>query len=861
MGVRAVPGQERGVAHGRWRPVPPCCILAATVSDLLDSLRRALADRYSVERELGRGGMATVFLAEDVKHHRPVAIKVLHAELTAALGAERFLREIEIAARLQHPHIVPLYDSGAAAGALYYVMPFVEGESLRDRLTREKQLPLEDALRIASEVAGALAYAHSHGIVHRDIKPENIMVSADSAVVADFGIARAVTAAGEAQQLTGTGAILGTPAYMSPEQATGSADVDGRGDEYSLACVVYEMLVGEPPFTGPTAQAVIARHSLDLVSPPSIVRATIPDAVEAAILRALSKVPADRYPTTTLFAEALNAPSAATGAVRRATLERGLARPRSQWWGVVPLAAAVAIAAGYVVVRSLGPARVASGGGLDPRRVAVLYFADDSKDHTLGYLADGLTEALIEELRPVPSLTVISRNGVAPYRDPGVPPDSVARALKVGTLVGGDVEMAGGGRGFRLSVRLIDGASGADFKRASFEQPAGAVLAIRDSLAQKVAEFLRGRLGEELRLREQRAGTQSIEAWSLVQQGERARKEAEARLQADDPAGAFAAFQRADSLLARAETPDPLWVEPVLQRGWIAHRQARLTRAQKDAAQLLGVALGHAERSLRMAPRDPRALELRGTVRYTMWLLQLSSDSAAQTRLLASARQDLETATGADPSLAGAFSTLSHLYYQIEDVPAAVLAARKAYEEDAYLTVATDVLWRLFIGSYDLEQFTQAKRWCDEGTARFPRYYRFAECRLWLMTTEAAEPDVGEAWRLYAAIDTLTPAPLKPFELHRASMIVGAILARAGQTDSARHVLVAARGDARVDPQQELVAVEAFARTLLGEQGEAIELLKQYVAANPAHMFKRGGDISWWWRDLRKDPRFSQLER
>src|SRR5438445_172674 len=546
-------------------------------------------------------------------------------------------------------------------------MPFVEGESLRDRLTREKQLPLEDALRIASEVAGALAYAHSHGIVHRDIKPENIMVSADSAVVADFGIARAVTAAGEAQQLTGTGAILGTPAYMSPEQATGSADVDGRSDEYSLACVVYEMLVGEPPFTGPTAQAVIARHSLDLVSPPSIVRATIPDAVEAAILRALSKVPADRYPTTTLFAEALNAPSAATGAVRRATLERGLARPRSQWWGVVPLAAAVAIA----------------------------------------------------------------------------------------------------------------------------------VLAIRDSLAQKVAEFLRGRLGEELRLREQRAGTQSIEAWSLVQQGERARKEAEARLQADDPAGAFAAFQRADSLLARAETPDPLWVEPVLQRGWIAHRQARLTRAQKDAAQLLGVALGHAERSLRMAPRDPRALELRGTVRYTMWLLQLSSDSAAQTRLLASARQDLETATGADPSLAGAFSTLSHLYYQIEDVPAAVLAARKAYEEDAYLTVATDVLWRLFIGSYDLEQFTQAKRWCDEGTARFPRYYRFAECRLWLMTTEAAEPDVGEAWRLYAAIDTLTPAPLKPFELHRASMIVGAILARAGQTDSARHVRVAARGDAR----------------------------------------------------------------
>jgi len=831
------------------------------VPDLLESLREALADRYAVERELGRGGMATVFLAEDRKHHRSVAIKVLHAELTAALGAGRFLREIEIAARLQHPHILPLYDSGAAAGFLYYVMPYVEGESLRDRLTREKQLPQDDALRIATEVAGALAYAHSRGVVHRDIKPENIMLSGGTAVVADFGIAHAVTAAGDRQHLTQTGTVIGTPAYMSPEQATGSTEIDGRSDQYSLACVVYEMLVGEPPFTGPTAQAVIARHSLDMVSPPSIVRSTIPDAVEAAILRALAKLPVDRYATTALFAEALNAPSAATGAVRRATLERGLARPQSKWWRVVPVAAAVAVVGGYLVVRSLGPARVASGGGLDPRHVAVLYFADDSKDHTLGYLADGLTEALIEELRPVPSLTVISRNGVAPYSDPGVPPDSVARALKVGTIVRGDVELAGGGRGFRVFVRLIDGASGADFKRASFEQPAGAVLAIRDSLAQRVAEFLRARLGEEVRLREQQASTHSIVAWSLVQQGERARKDAEARLQADDMDGAFAGFQHADSLLARAEAADAQWVEPMLQRGWIAHRRARLTRDRKGAAQLLGAALGHAERALRMAPNDPRALELRGTVRYTTWLVEVSPDSAAQATLLAGARKDLETATQADPSLAGAFSTLSHLYYQTEDVPAAVLAARRAYEEDAYLTVASDVLWRLFIGSYDLEQFTQAKRWCDEGGARFPRFYRFAECRLWLMTTDAAEPNVSDAWRLYAEIGAETPPPLKPFEMHHAAMIVGAIIARVGQADSARHVLVAARGDAKLDPQRELVAEEAFARTLLGEQGEAIELLKQYVAANPAHMFKRGGDISWWWRDLRKDPRFSQLER
>ncbi len=224
-------------------------MLAATVADLLTILRQAVADRYTVERELGRGGMATVFLAEDVKHRRPVALKVLHPDLAAALGAERFLREIEIAARLQHPHILPLYDSGTAAGFLYYVMPYVEGESLRDRLMRERQLPLDDALRIATEVAGALAYAHSHGIVHRDIKPENILLAGGTAVVADFGIARAITAAGPAagEPLTQTGTVVGTPAYMSPEQATGRSEIDGRSDQYSLACVVYEMLVGEPP--------------------------------------------------------------------------------------------------------------------------------------------------------------------------------------------------------------------------------------------------------------------------------------------------------------------------------------------------------------------------------------------------------------------------------------------------------------------------------------------------------------------------------------------------------------------------------------------------------------------------------------
>src|SRR6266487_5594526 len=481
------------------------------VPDLLETLRDALAERYAVERELGRGGMATVFLAEDLKHGRPVAIKVLHPELAAALGggAERFLREIAIAARLQHPHILPLYDSGAAGGLLFYVMPYVEGESL--------------------------------------------------------------SAAGEAHHITQTGTVIGTPAYMSPEQATGSVEIDGRSDEYSLACVTYEMLVGEPPFTGSTAQAIIARHSLDSVSPPSIVRATIPDTVERAILRALAKVPADRYPTTALFAEALAAPGAPLGAAARRTTR---ATPAARWIGLprgvvlAGVALVVAIAGWGVLARVRGRARPGGveGGGLDPRHIAVLYFDDLTPKQDLAYLADGLTEALIADLKGVSGLEVISKNGVAPYRNPDIAPDIVARALGVGTIVRGSVEAAGDR--YRTSVRLIDGGSGVDFGRASFALPQGNVLEIRDSIAGDVATFLRQHLREEVRLREEEAGTKSPEAWALVQQAEKARKDAAALAGGDAAAvaGAAAGYARADSLLELAERADAKWVEPVVQR-------------------------------------------------------------------------------------------------------------------------------------------------------------------------------------------------------------------------------------------------------------------------------------------------------
>ncbi|HET7039474.1 MAG TPA: serine/threonine-protein kinase, partial [Gemmatimonadales bacterium] len=271
-----------------------------------EKLEAALAGTYAIERALGEGGMAFVYLANDVKHGRAVAIKVLKPELAASLGAERFLREIQITAKLQHPHILPLYDSGAADGMLYYVMPFVLGEALSDTLAREKQLSIPDAVQITREVAEALAHAHSFGLVHRDIKPDNVMMSNGHAVVADFGIARAMTEAG-ADKLTQTGMAVGTPAYMSPEQAAGDSEVDGRADIYSLGCVFYELLVGQVPFTGPNAMAIMARHVMDTVTAPSIMRPTIPPEIEDIVFKALEKLPADRYRTAQEMVDALKA--------------------------------------------------------------------------------------------------------------------------------------------------------------------------------------------------------------------------------------------------------------------------------------------------------------------------------------------------------------------------------------------------------------------------------------------------------------------------------------------------------------------------------------------------------------------------
>jgi len=332
----------------------------------LERLASALADRYRIERELGAGGMATVYLAEDVRHRRKVAIKVLHPELSAVLGPDRFLKEIELTANLQHPHILPLFDSGTVDGLLYYVMPFVEGETLRSRLTREHQFPIVEAVRIATDVAGALEYAHKRGVVHRDIKPENILLHEGRPQVADFGIALAVQQAG-GSRMTQTGMSLGTPQYMAPEQAMGDKGVDARADVYALGAVTYEMLTGEPPFTGPTAQAIVAKVMTE--SPRSLLsqRPSVPAEVEGAVLTALEKLPADRFDGAARFAEAMGNPAfRATGRAGGTTRPAGSAPiAHAGWkWAAVALALMAVVSGGVAV-------RVVTRDGARPRDVGL----------------------------------------------------------------------------------------------------------------------------------------------------------------------------------------------------------------------------------------------------------------------------------------------------------------------------------------------------------------------------------------------------------------------------------------------------------------------------------------------------------
>jgi serine/threonine-protein kinase len=845
------------------------------VPDLLERLNATLGERYQIQRELGRGGMATVFLATDLKHDRQVAIKVLHPELAAALGPERFDREIRFAAKLQHPNILGLFDSGQVDGLLYYVMPFVQGESLRGRLDREQLLPIDAALRIAHEVADALGYAHMLGIIHRDIKPENIMLSGGHALVADFGIARAVSEAGSNEKLTETGVAIGTPLYMSPEQAAGDP-VNATSDIYSLACVLYEMLAGHPPFGGTNSRQIMARHAVEQVPSLQVVRDTVPDEVEDAVLSALSKVPADRPQTAAAFAEMLGDVPSTSGprySVSRARLSRQVTRAHAAQPGAVTLTvrrrslvgaalAAVVVlgAAGVAWYLTRGRPVTTGAGGPDRRSIAVLYFEDQSPKHELGYLADGLTEELIATLRGVRGLTVVSKGGVAPFREAKVTRDSIARALQVGTLVTGSVEPELDS--IRVTVRLLDDA-GTELDKATFMKSAKDVVGLTQSLGDEAANQIRKRIGEEVRLVRTRAATSSTDAWAMYQRAVQARDRGDALSGAGNDSGFAREYLTADSLAATAAGLDAQWAAPILLRGRLAYWRSR--RALDDpglANRMLETGLAQAERALALDKNDPDALALRGDLKYWRWLYPLEPDSARRRTLLLGAQEDLEAAVRTDPGNAAAHATLSHMYYNVSGKTGldVVLEARQALAYDAYLSNADVVINRLTLGYYDLGQFPEADKWCREGRRRFPTAPRFGYCQLLLMISKFAEPHPDSAWRLADSVVRLTQDPQDRRYAELSGRVLAAgVLARAGLRDSARAVLHATKDDPEIDPSHDLANLAGFVWTLVGDTTEALNQLKAYLLANPGRVATYRDDPGWWYQGLSRDPRYQAL--
>ncbi len=513
-----------------------------------DRLNAALAGRYSIERQLGAGGMATVYLAQDLKHDRRVAIKVMRPDVSADVGADRFLAEIRTTANLQHPHIVPIFDSGRADDQLYFVMPLVDGESLRARLDREIRLPVTDAVRIVREVAGALDYAHGQGVLHRDLKPENIMLSRGHALLADFGIAR--TAHSESARLTQTGTSLGTPAYMSPEQATGERELGPASDVYGLGAILFELLTGEPPFTGATFEAILVKRFTEDAPRCATKRADTPASCDAAIAKALACDPAQRFGSARAFSEALG--EAATS----------------------PKAAT-------------------------ERSIAVLPFANLSTDAENGYFADGLTEEVITTLSKVRSLRVISRTTVMQYRARTASLRDIARELGVTHLLEGSVRK--GGDRLRISASLVDAERDTSLWSDRFDGSLADVFDMQDRVAAAIVTALSITLSTEERSRLVERPIENPQAY-------------DAYLRAREGLNAFTTtgLQRAFAHLDEASriAPDSVFLIRSKAR---AHWWAVNFALSTDVS-LLDKALAYADEIARLEPGSPYVAEIRGLV-------------------------------------------------------------------------------------------------------------------------------------------------------------------------------------------------------------------------------------------------------
>ena len=802
---------------------------------------QVVAGRYRVIRELARGGMASVYLARDLKHDRDVAVKVVRGELAAALGGGRFLREIRIAAHLRHPHIVPLYDSGDADGLLYYVMPYESGHSLRGRLRKDGPLPIDDAVAILRDVCDALAHAHENGVVHRDIKPDNVLLTGRHALVTDFGVAKALAPTEDTETrndasggITAAGVMLGTPAYMAPEQASADPHIDHRADIYAVGVLGYEMLAGHAPFRGETTSEILAAQLASAPEPLSAHRPDTPQALAALIMKCLAKRPDDRWQRADELVrrlEHLDEPAVSSTTVKADRPSRIFRRKNVAYALAFPL---FGIAALTFWPRPHASPTVPTVSSPTPPGLAVLVFQHGPQDD-LEPLAVALTVSLIGALGDVPRLNVRSLRAVWPYRDPGVPLDSVARRLDVPWVVGGRVDRVGSQN--VVWVELIDAATGAQLARDQVRGVAGNDPDLIDAAVAKVAVLLRQRIGDHVRGERWRAGTRSSAALAGVSRAYGDIQDAAVLMEHDVP-NARRLLRRADSTLERASRADPRWPEPHVQRAWIARTLALAfgpeglsTDSLKSA---LGRAVSHSQTALRVQPGDPRALEAHGVVLHLLSSLA-ARDSA--NRLRATAERLLTQATNADSTLARGLNVLSSIHFTRGELDQARIMAVRAHRADAYSEDANQVLGRLFQIDFEAANDSGARGWCDTYAREFPQDWFPGFCRLMLMGWDETEtPDPAEAWRIARAATAAAPAVIRSPVGAQLRLLVAGVLARLGPDGGAERVLddlqatIAADSTVAREPfGSDFLQLEAGVRVRLDQRAAAMNLLRAYM--------------------------------
>ena len=821
----------------------------------LARLKAALAGRYEFDRELGRGAFATVFLAHDLRLDRKVAVKVLHPDPGSQMNELRFVQEIRFLARLQHPNILPIHDSGHIGDLLYYVMPYVEGESLRGRLLRDGVLPVGDAIRIARALTDALDCAHRANVIHRDIKPENILLSDAIPMLADFGIARAVDVS-RGQRITSTGlGSPGTPPYMSPEQLAGVRDADARTDIYSLGCVLYEMLTGHAPFN---EDGAFVRRLTD--PPPSAKanRPEVPKALDQVLLKALGRTPEERFQSPRSMGEALDK------AVRNplewsSEKDDNKVFPRPWYvdtkYALLALAAAsllivVGVAADFI---RRSPKTEASTHADNLRHIAVLYFDDLTPGRRLSDVANGLTENLIDQLSQVSSLRVISPNGVRQFRGSAIPVDSISRQLNAGTIVGGSVSTSGAT--LRLTVRLIDGATGEEFHNRTFQKPSWDFFKLQDSLTSDVAMALRERVGREIRLREQKSIASSLATWQLVQRAEAMTDEGAARLRAGD-LGARSLLYGADSTYAVAEKTDPKWVTPTVDRARNALVATFLYSDSQDSTRIeLQHAIQHADRALQKNENTAEAYAFRGEARLRMVTFGAADDRNTDS-ILSLAKHDLQRAASVRPDQARTWSVLGDLYFEQGSYDEAAEAYKTAYDADAFLDENRSITQMLVMSSLSGGRFEDARRWCTIARHRFPEDPRFRECRLTILGWSGrSKNEIAQSWDEVRLIEKEDSVGVLAFNKMFRRMMVAAVAARGGMPDSARAIVTRALREG--GPEQPALAAEAYVHVLLGDPATAIELLRRLVTAVPRVRAKLR--MNPWFKELRDEPAFREL--